>query len=142
MAADEITTESLESSAEGEAEVEGESEAEGELETEGDSEAEEEVRGGWDEWDEWTEPDSDYVYIGTVTALDPDAAENGTVRYSARARGAARGLLRVTARSGRLHAARALPLLRRAYDLTINDKFANVKKNNCLDNDRCAPRLK
>ncbi|KPI91036.1 Fat-like cadherin-related tumor suppressor-like [Papilio xuthus] len=119
--ADEITTESLESSAEGEAEVEGESEAEGELETEGDSEAEEEVRGGWDEWDEWTEPDSDYVYIGTVTALDPDAAENGTVRYSARARGAARGLLRVTARSGRLHAARALPLLRRAYDLTVVD---------------------
>ncbi|KPJ14084.1 Fat-like cadherin-related tumor suppressor-like [Papilio machaon] len=63
---DEITTEGLESSAEGEAEAEGEADAE----AEGDSEAEEEERGGWDEWDEWGESDSGYVYI--ATASDPD----------------------------------------------------------------------
>ncbi|KAL4703442.1 hypothetical protein ACJJTC_010030 [Scirpophaga incertulas] len=52
-----------------------------------------------------------------MLALDPDAGENGTVRYWARARGAARGLLRVHARSGRLLAAR--PLARRSYELTV-----------------------
>ncbi|XP_068628013.1 fat-like cadherin-related tumor suppressor homolog [Battus philenor] len=101
------TTEAAESSAEGDAEAEAES----------DSEADEE-----DErlvWDEWDEPEAGGVYVATVLALDPDAAENGTVRYAGRARGAARGLLRVHSRTGRLYAARALPLRRRAYDLAV-----------------------
>lgn len=53
--------------------------------------------------------------------MDADAGANGTVRYSARARGAARGLLRVHATSGRLLAAPRLPLApQHAYDVTVS----------------------
>ncbi|CAG4938447.1 unnamed protein product [Parnassius apollo] len=102
---DEVVTEGAETSAEGEGQGETDSEAE-----------EEDERLIWDEWDE---PDPSDIYVATVLALDSDEGENGTVRYSARARGAARGLLRVRARCGRLYAARALALRRRAYDLTV-----------------------
>lgn len=70
-----------------------------------------------------------FVYIKSISydnllqviALDSDAAENGTVRYSSRARGAARGLLRVHARSGRLYAAPRLSLAPHlSYDLTVS----------------------
>ncbi|CAK1577864.1 unnamed protein product [Parnassius mnemosyne] len=102
---DEVVKEGAQSSAEGEGEGETDSEAE-----------EEDERLIWDEWDE---PDPSDIYIATVVALDNDEGENGTVRYSARARGAARSLLRVRARCGRLYAARALNLRHRAYDLTV-----------------------
>ncbi|CAH2063954.1 unnamed protein product, partial [Iphiclides podalirius] len=104
---DDVTTEGAESSAEGEGEAEGEA----------DSEAEEEDESlGWDEWDE---PRPSGIYVATVMALDSDEGANGTVRYAARGRGAARGLLRVHARSGRIYASRSLPLRGRAYDLTV-----------------------
>ncbi|GBP81327.1 Fat-like cadherin-related tumor suppressor homolog [Eumeta japonica] len=44
-----------------------------------------------------------------VTALDADAGSNGSVRYAVRARGSARDLFRVDARSGRLVALRVPP---------------------------------
>lgn len=55
-----------------------------------------------------------------MTARDEDLGENGTVRYSARARGAARGLLRVHAASGRLYVSPRLALLPGdSYDITV-----------------------
>ncbi|XP_059061183.1 fat-like cadherin-related tumor suppressor homolog, partial [Achroia grisella] len=61
-------------------------------------------------WDTFDDDDYTGTYLATVLALDADAGENGTVRYSARARGAARGRLRVHARTGRLLAAPGLAL--------------------------------
>ncbi|XP_039746236.1 fat-like cadherin-related tumor suppressor homolog [Pararge aegeria] len=102
------------------ASVEGQessSEAEAEAEAEADEDDEAAARDAWDEWDD-DEPGG--TYVTTVAALDSDAGENGTVRYSGRARGAARGLLRVHARTGRVHAApRLLRAPRRAYDLGV-----------------------
>lgn len=55
-----------------------------------------------------------------VVAFDGDEGANGSVRYSARARGPARGLLRVHAASGRLYAAPRLALQPpRSYDVTV-----------------------
>ncbi|XP_052738209.1 fat-like cadherin-related tumor suppressor homolog isoform X2 [Bicyclus anynana] len=94
--------------------LENSSEAEAEAEAEAD---EDEERGAWDEWDG---AESVGAYVTTVAAFDSDAGENGTVRYSARARGAARGLLRVHARSGRVYAAPRLPPApRRALELAV-----------------------
>ncbi|XP_072941921.1 fat-like cadherin-related tumor suppressor homolog [Epargyreus clarus] len=86
--------------------------------SEGDAESDDdEERLAWDLWDD---PAPSGIYITTVTALDSDAGANGTVRYSGRARGAARGLLRVHARSGRVYAAPRLPLApHRTFDLAI-----------------------
>ncbi|XP_045763036.1 fat-like cadherin-related tumor suppressor homolog isoform X2 [Maniola jurtina] len=99
------------------ASVEGQ-ESSSEAEAEAEDEDEGSGRAAWDVWDEDDEPAG--TYITTVAALDSDAGENGTVRYSGRARGAARGVLRVHARSGRVYAA---PRLRLApaltYDLTV-----------------------
>ncbi|XP_060800580.1 fat-like cadherin-related tumor suppressor homolog isoform X2 [Amyelois transitella] len=79
---------------------------------------EDDARLGWDALDERPEPRA--RHLATVVALDADAGANGTVRYSGRARGPARGLLRVHARSGRIYAAPALPLaVGDVYDLTI-----------------------
>ncbi|XP_049865459.1 fat-like cadherin-related tumor suppressor homolog [Pectinophora gossypiella] len=85
--------------------------------TEWEGEEEDAGRAAWDTMDVG-QPQG--IYLATVVALDPDLGENGTVRYSARARGAARALLRVHALTGRLYAA---PALRRqpgdAYDVTV-----------------------
>lgn len=55
-----------------------------------------------------------------VVAFDSDEGANGTVRYWARARGSARGLLRVQASSGRLFLAPRLALAPGdAYDVTL-----------------------
>ncbi|XP_047519236.1 fat-like cadherin-related tumor suppressor homolog isoform X1 [Pieris napi] len=93
--------------------------AEADIDT--DAEDDEEGSGtrlSWDSWDE--EPSDDYIYVTTVTALDDDAAENGTVRYSWRARGGARDALRLHSRSGRLYAAPDLHLgPHLAYDVTV-----------------------
>ncbi|CAH0717523.1 unnamed protein product, partial [Brenthis ino] len=95
-------------------------ESSSEAESEAEAEDDEEGSGSRLAWDLWDEPEPVGTYIATVAALDSDAGENGTVTYSARARGPARGLLRVHARSGRLYAAPRLPLAaRRAYDLTV-----------------------
>ncbi|KAI5643562.1 cadherin domain-containing protein [Phthorimaea operculella] len=60
------------------------------------------------------------MHLMQVVALDADLAENGTVRYSARARGPARGLLRVHATTGRLYASPRLQLRPGdSYDVTI-----------------------
>lgn len=57
--------------------------------------------------------------------MDEDLGENGTVRYSARARGAARGLLRVHSVTGRLYASPRLALAPGdAYDVTVSRYFA------------------
>lgn len=58
--------------------------------------------------------------VSQVLALDPDAGENGTVRYAARAAGAAGGL-RVHARSGRLYLAAPLPVGQLAH-LTVSTR--------------------
>ncbi|XP_032512432.2 fat-like cadherin-related tumor suppressor homolog isoform X2 [Danaus plexippus] len=91
-----------------------------ELDNESDAEEEEEGSGAHQVWDEWEDSEPNGIYITTVSALDGDAAENGTVRYSARGRGPARGLLRVHARSGRVYAAPRLALAPHlAYDLAV-----------------------
>lgn len=60
-----------------------------------------------------------------VTAMDEDLGENGTVRYSARARGAAKGSLRVHSTSGRLYASPRLRLAPGdAYDITVSYRTA------------------
>lgn len=59
-------------------------------------------------------------FLRQVVAFDADEGANGSVRYWARARGAARGLLRVHAASGRLYAAPRLALAPGdAYDVTV-----------------------
>lgn len=56
-----------------------------------------------------------------VVATDLDLGANGSVRYMARARGPARGLLRVHAATGRLYASPRLPLTPdHAYDVTVS----------------------
>lgn len=55
-----------------------------------------------------------------MVAFDSDEGANGTVRYWARARGVARGLLRVHATTGRLYMAPRLALAPGdAYDVTV-----------------------
>lgn len=68
------------------------------------------------------------VIVVQVVAMDSDAGANGTVRYSARARGGARGLLRVHAASGRLLAAPRLPLApEHTYDLTVSSACTQLQ---------------
>ncbi|XP_026738536.1 fat-like cadherin-related tumor suppressor homolog [Trichoplusia ni] len=75
------------------------------------------VRATWDLYDELAPAG---LYIATVVAFDSDEGANGTVRYWARARGSARGLLRVQASSGRLFLAPRLALAPGdAYDVTL-----------------------
>ncbi|KAL0839199.1 hypothetical protein ABMA28_015971 [Loxostege sticticalis] len=91
-----------------------------EWESEGESDDDDEGSGARAAWDVYDDPAPVGTYIATVVAMDADAGANGTVRYSARARGAARGLLRVHATSGRLLAAPRLPLApQHAYDVTV-----------------------
>nr|XP_034825226.1 fat-like cadherin-related tumor suppressor homolog [Maniola hyperantus] len=98
------------------ASVEGQ-ESSSEAEAEAEDEDEGSGRAAWDVWDDAAPAGT---YIATVAALDSDAGENGTVEYSGRARGVARGVLRVHARSGRVYAAPRLPLApARTYDLTV-----------------------
>ncbi|XP_063375219.1 fat-like cadherin-related tumor suppressor homolog [Cydia amplana] len=81
-----------------------------------DSDDEDDGSGARPAWDE--DNDSTGAYVATVAALDDDYGANGTVRYSWRARGAARGVLRVQAKSGKIFATR---VLRRhdAFDITV-----------------------
>ena len=61
------------------------------------------------------------LFLWQVVAFDSDEGANGTVRYWARARGAARGLLRVHAASGRLYMAPRLALAPGdSYDVTVS----------------------
>ncbi|XP_064074743.1 fat-like cadherin-related tumor suppressor homolog [Vanessa tameamea] len=95
-------------------------ESSSEAESEAEAEDEDEGSGVRLVWDTWEEAAPEGTYITTVAALDSDAGENGTVRYSARARGIARGLLRVHAHSGRIYASPRLPLTAHVtYDLTV-----------------------
>ncbi|CAK1553844.1 unnamed protein product [Leptosia nina] len=95
--------------------------SEASVESDGEAEEDEEGSGSRLPWSHWDGDDiEDFLYIATVTALDSDAGENGTVRYSWRARGAAVQALRVHARSGRVYFASHLPLTPHlAYDLTV-----------------------
>lgn len=62
-----------------------------------------------------------------MVAFDSDEGANGTVRYWARARGAARGLLRVHAASGRLYMAPRLALAPGdSYDVTVSSLTAHT----------------
>lgn len=64
--------------------------------------------------------EDDSLRVVQVVALDGDLGENGTVRYSAHARGPARGLLRVNARTGQLYASPKLVLAPHdSYDVTV-----------------------
>lgn len=75
---------------------------------------------GWD-------PGTDCVSPAQVTARDDDLGANGSVRYSARARGAARGLLRVHSTTGRLYASPRLALAPGdSYDVTVSSSSLNL----------------
>ncbi|XP_047023780.1 fat-like cadherin-related tumor suppressor homolog [Helicoverpa zea] len=85
-----------------------------------DADDDDEGSGARAPWDLYDEPAPLGLYVATVVAFDPDEGANGTVRYWARARGAARGLLRVHASSGRVFAAPRLALAPgAAYDVTL-----------------------
>ncbi|XP_041973434.1 fat-like cadherin-related tumor suppressor homolog [Aricia agestis] len=72
----------------------------------------------WELWD--GDEAAAGAYAVTVLALDADAGDNGTVRYSGRARGPARRLLRVHARSGRVYVSPRLDLAPpRAHEIAV-----------------------
>ncbi|KAJ0179077.1 hypothetical protein K1T71_004789 [Dendrolimus kikuchii] len=88
--------------------------------SEWEDEADEEAEGARAAWDLFEAAAPAGAHVGTVVALDPDDGANGTVRYWSRARGAARGLLRVHAATGRIYAAPALALApHHAYEVTV-----------------------
>ncbi|CAH1634963.1 unnamed protein product [Spodoptera littoralis] len=88
--------------------------------TEWEAEDDEEGSGVRAPWDFYDDPVPVGHYVATVVAFDSDEGANGTVRYWARARGAARGLLRVHAASGRLLLAPRLALAPGdSYDVTL-----------------------
>ncbi|XP_037297103.1 fat-like cadherin-related tumor suppressor homolog isoform X2 [Manduca sexta] len=85
-----------------------------------DADDDDEGSGSRANWDFYADPSPNGIYLATVVALDPDEGVNGTVRYWSRARGAARGLLRVHADTGRLYASPRLALRAgAAHDVTV-----------------------
>ncbi|XP_075972507.1 FAT atypical cadherin kugelei isoform X2 [Anticarsia gemmatalis] len=98
----------------------GGAEARDESSTEWDGDDDDEGSGARAPWDLYDDPAPLGLYVATVVAFDSDEGANGTVRYWARARGAARGLLRVHADTGRLYMAPRLALAPGdSYDVTI-----------------------
>ncbi|KAH9632152.1 hypothetical protein HF086_006586 [Spodoptera exigua] len=88
--------------------------------TEWEAEDDEEGSGVRAPWDFYDDPVPIGHYVATVVAFDSDEGANGTVRYWARARGAARGLLRVHGATGRLLLAPRLALAPGdSYDVTL-----------------------
>ncbi|CAB3222731.1 unnamed protein product [Arctia plantaginis] len=88
--------------------------------TELDADDEDEGSGARAPWDLYEDTTPLGLYVATVVAFDGDEGANGSVRYWARARGGARGLLRVHAATGRLLASPRLALAPGdSYDVTI-----------------------